>query len=342
MNTLARILARVIICVVACLLVCNTRVTAQIRSLRGDGLAVYYWPGTERLAARVIEQIRAAPPLPALPRDTTTARPIRIYLAPDAARFDSLTGGGAPDWGAGVALPDSDIIVMPLRQPKRGAFEEMGTTLRHEIAHIRLHRYLSPVRIPRWFDEGYATWASGSLDWESAWLLRLAFVRQQAPSLDSLALEWPEGATDARVAYLLSASAVQFLVDQSGERGLRVFLENWKSSGSFDDALGRTYGMTAGIFERDWRRAVRARYGWAVILSNTLVLWGIIGLLIVVLYVVRRKRDRKRYQRLLDTELPDDPAYWLEQEQIEAGPEVSSEEGKEPPKAGGEDRSASH
>ncbi len=316
MNAAARTFVRVILVLCARVLTVSTHANGQIPSLKSDGIAVYYWPGGERLAARVLENIRTFPPLPSLPPDTTTARPIRIYLAPDAVRFDSITGGGAPDWGAGVALPDSDIIVLPLHQPSRGSFDEMmSTTLRHELAHIRLHRYLAPINIPRWFDEGYATWASGSLDWESAWLLRLAFVRQQAPSLDSLALEWPEGATDARVAYLLSASAVQFLADQSGERGLRVFLENWKSSRSFDNALGTTFGMTTGIFERDWRKAVRARYGWAVILSNTLVLWAMIGVLIVVLYAVRRRRDRGRFARLLETELPDDPAYWMEQEQ---------------------------
>src|SRR5688500_6179678 len=95
-------------------------------------LVVLYWPGGERIAQRVLEMARAWR-LPALPADTFRT-PIRIFLTPDAARFDSITGGTIPDWGAGVALPDSSIIVLPLGQPTRGAFASMPATLRHELA----------------------------------------------------------------------------------------------------------------------------------------------------------------------------------------------------------------
>ncbi len=40
------------------------------------------------------------------------------------------------------------------------------------------------AELPRWFDEGYATWVSGGWDESSGWQIRLALLRGQAPPLD--------------------------------------------------------------------------------------------------------------------------------------------------------------
>ncbi|MBI4545726.1 MAG: hypothetical protein HY703_11060 [Gemmatimonadetes bacterium] len=276
-------------------------------------LTLCYWPGGERLARRLLALALAAPPLPALPRRVLNgAEPVRIFLAPDAPRFDSLTGGRVPEWGAGVAAPEQSVIVLPAYASDRAAAHELGGVLRHELAHIALHRYLEAARIPRWFDEGYARWAAGEWDFEAAWMLRLAFALNRAPPLDSLELAWPGAEMEARVAYLLAASAVGFLTEQSGERGLRLLLERWRRAGALEPALRRTYGLTLSQFEEDWRKAVRKRYGWPVFLTHSLVFWLFAAVLLLVLYAVRRRRDRTRLAGLRASEPPDSPAYWLE------------------------------
>src|SRR5690606_22708565 len=132
-------------------------------------------------------------------------------LAPDAARFNELTGGRAPEWGAGVAIPDAGVVVLPGYNSARAATGRLPRILRHELAHVALHRHVAPSRVPRWFSEGYATWAAGQLDPEAGWMLRLAFLAGSAPPLDSLTIRWPAGQIDARIAYLLSASVIQYL-----------------------------------------------------------------------------------------------------------------------------------
>ena len=189
------------------------------------------------------------------------------------ARFDSLTGGRTPDWGAGVAFPDSGVIVLPGYASERVLTRDLPRVLRHELAHVALQRHLGAARVPRWFTEGYATWAAGQLDTDAAWLLRVAFLMRRTPPLDSLVLEWPRGQADARIAYLLSASAIEYLVENGGERALTLFLERWRESGDFDAALRDTYGLTFGQLERYWGRAVRRRYGWMLFLAQSAVLW---------------------------------------------------------------------
>jgi hypothetical protein len=282
------------------------------QSIPAGPATIHFWTGQEALAERLAQRVIEAPPLPALPEDVLARGPIDIYLAPDPERWDSLTGGAVPHWGAGVADPFAGIIILPTYDWARTPLHTVHQTLRHELAHVGLQRFLGAARTPRWFTEGYAQWAAGQWDWDSAWRLRLALAGQRAPPLDSLTLDWPVGATDARIAYLLSASAVAYLVDRSGEHGLRVFLDRWQAEQDFETAFRAVYGRTMGQFEEDWRRHVKSTYGWGVIMTHSMFFWGIAALILVVLFAIRRRRDKQRLENLRANELPDDPAYWLE------------------------------
>jgi len=271
-------------------------------------LKVVFWPGHETRAERVRETLENRPGLPGLPEGYPSVA--IVFLAPDGERWHALTGGQAPHWGAGVAIPSRHRIVLPTFQTPWDGFRSEARTLRHEWAHLGLHDYLSGLRIPRWFDEGYAQWAAGEWSVQEAWRLRLALAGGRAPPLDSLTLSWPRGRTDAEIAYLLSATAVEYLVQGSGTRGLEVFLERWRESGDFEDSFRRTFGITTGTFERQWLAHVKRRYGWMLMLAQSTVFWLLLGVALVFLFRIRRRRDRERMARLRASEPPELPAYW--------------------------------
>jgi hypothetical protein len=253
---------------------------------------------------------------------------LSLFIAPTQGSFDSLTGGTVPEWGAGVAIPDLGRIVVPGFGPTRTRGWDEARVLRHEWAHLGLHQHLRGLRIPQWFDEGYAEWSSGGWNPAEGWRLRVAIAMGRAPPLDSLALGWPRDRASADLAYLLSATAVEYLIEESGERGLRLFLERWKSEGNFDNALRSTYGLTLGQFEEDWRRYVRKRYGWLFVLSHSSVFWLTLTFALLVMVRIRRGRDREGLARLRAGEPPDQPAYWEEcDEGTKEGPARSTEEG---------------
>ncbi len=271
---------------------------------------LHYEPRQHALARRLAGYLADAPPLPALPPDVLDSAGVDVFLAPDPEAWDSLTGGGVPEWGAGVAEPDAGVIVLPTFDWERTPPFTIYRTLRHELAHVALQRFLGPARTPRWVTEGYAQWAAGEWSPESAWRLRLAFLSQRAPPLDSLTLEWPVAESNARLAYLLSASAIGYLVQESGERGLAIFFRRWRDETDFNRAFRSTYGLTMGQFEEDWRAYVKRTYGWPLLLSHSLAFWLFAALLLLLLARRRRRRDRARLARLRATEPPDEPAYW--------------------------------
>ena len=271
---------------------------------------IHYWPDQEALAVRTAERLEGTLSFPGLPAGVLGGEGVDVWLAPSPAVWDSLTGGAVPEWGAGVAMPDRGLIVLPTYDWARNPPHTLHTTLHHELAHVALQRWLGPARTPRWFTEGYAQVAAREWSIESAWRLRLALMSDRTPPLDSLTLDWPVDATDARTAYLLAASAVAYLIDRSGENGIRVLLMRWRESVDFDQAFRSTYGLTMGQFEEDWRAHVKKRYGWTVILGQSFVFWIMAAVMLMVLVVIRRRRDRARLARLRATEIPDAPAFW--------------------------------
>ncbi len=282
------------------------------RELARREVVVRYAPGDSLLAVRVLDFLVDQPPLPAIP--SGLPRAAVAYLAPDESTFRALAGR-LPDWGAGIALPARRTLVIPVYASGRTAVGGRLAVLRHEWAHLGLHDYLGGLRVPRWFDEGYARWAEGGFDASEAWRLRLLLALGRAPSLDSLALTWPGDRASAEVAYLLAASAVAYLVEESGERGVAVLLDRWRASGSFEQALRVTYGVTSSQLEEDWRGWVKRRFGWLLVLSHSVVVWLVFGILLGALALVRRRRNRERMARLRARDpaeaTPDRPAWWM-------------------------------
>lgn len=268
---------------------------ANTQAIASGGWRVIFWPGYLPVARRTLGALEALPPLPGIP-PARAVLPSTVYLAPTREVFDSVTGG-APEWSAGVAIPSQRIIVVPAYATEHTGTDDPAITLRHEVAHLALHSYIGG-RIPRWFDEGYATWASGGFDQSAAWRLRVALLVGSAPPLDSITLTWPRDAARARLAYLLSASAVQHLAERGGPRALPRLLQLWRQDGSLDGAVRSVYGLTLGQYEEEWQRMVRRRYGWLLGLSQITVFWALLAVLLLLLGYQRRRYTRARLATL--------------------------------------------
>lgn len=280
-------------------------------TVRAGDVVIHYWPGQQRLAESLLPGPQAVTFI-GLPDDILRrGSDVVVYLAPDEARFDSLTGGRAPEWGAGVALPQQGIIIIPGYVSERTGTHTLPVILRHELAHVALQRRLGDAEIPRWFTEGYSTWAAGQFTDDEGWMLRLALLTGRAPPLDSLTLDWPLIGTDAQLAYLLSASAARYLHSLGRPDTFERFLDEWARSGSFEQALRGVYVISSPQFERLWRAHARRRYGWLQMAAQAAFVWVLLSVLVLVFWLIRRRRNRLRLEQLLRTEPPDQPAYWM-------------------------------
>jgi hypothetical protein len=247
-------------------------------AIRVGQVTVVAWPGQLGLARELARRAAEPTEWPGLGR--RTPGPLRLIVVPDARRLDSLSSSRAPPWGAAVAVPGERIVLL------RADIGDIYRTLRHELAHLALHEAIA-VRVPLWFDEGYAAWAAGEWERLGALELNLAVVRGAVPDLGGLDGALRGSASRADAAYALAASAVTELARRNPTNSLTPLLNRLSLGDDFEAAVRATTGLTLSQFELEWRRSLRQRYslatwilaggGWGVL---TLVLW----------FLVRRRR----------------------------------------------------
>ena len=277
------------------------------RYLESPRFTARYQAGDSLRAARALETLEAVRPLPGL--SVTDAR-ATLTVAPTREVMDSLVGGLVPEWAGAVAIPGRMEMIVPSGRFWPGSRAEEVRVLRHEWAHLALAHEMGRLRIPRWFNEGYAEWAAGGWLEGGGLKLSAALAFGGAPPLDSITIGWPRERVPAEVAYLLSASVIHYLVESSGTDGLEAFLAAWKERGSFADGMREVYGAAPDQLEVAWRKWVKRRYGWLMVLSHSTVFWLLLAGALAAMFFVRRRYRREQMARLRAEEPPDAPAFW--------------------------------
>ncbi len=251
------------------------------------------YPSENTLARSLLDFAVRTDSCPGLP---TPRERVLIAIAPDRQRFRDWAGPGAPEWGSALSFPESHRVVM---QGSRAGSDagDPRETLRHELAHLALHEYLDDLP-PRWFDEGYASFAAREWSRNDVLATNFALALRGTPSFDELETEFQGPTTGVQSAYALAYQAVLDLDALGGPRGLALFFDDWKRTGRMDTAMRATFGITLGEFEHRWQSNTRRRYG-GLALFGDLALAGLVLLLVILpLYLVRRQRDRRRMAAL--------------------------------------------
>ena len=306
-----------------------TQLDAPLRLDRARFTAVCY-PEDEKLATALLARAVSNDSFPGLPRPVQR---VLIAIAPDQRRFREWAGSGAPEWGAALAFPDSRRIVMQGKRASSDAGDPLEV-LRHELAHLALHEYLGDLP-PRWFDEGYASYAARELTRNEVLATNFALALRGMPTFDELDDRFTQGATSAQAAYALAYRAVDDMASIDTARGLSLFFGHWKATGSLDRAMRAAYGMTLVTFERDWQQRTRRRYGGLALFSDLTLASVVVLIIITPLYLARRRRDRRRMAALVAADvaaerLAVDPIDELLGRVVEAPEAAPPAEGEEP------------
>lgn len=267
--------------------------TAPLRLDRSRFTVVFY-PTERMLAQSLVTLAIENDTFPGLPRPTQR---VLLAIAPDKRRFHEWVGPSAPEWGAAVAFPDSRRVVMQGRSAGSDAGDPRSV-LRHELAHLALHEYLGDLA-PRWFDEGYASYAARETGRDDALAANVALAIKGTPTFAQLDSEFMQGSTTAQTAYALAYGAVDQLASLDTAHGLSRFFQTWKREASIERAIRESYGITMSEYERRWQRQTRRRYGGLALIGDV-TLGGLVLLLILLpLYIARLQRDRRRMAALV-------------------------------------------
>lgn len=255
---------------------------------------VVAYPRDAHLARSLLAAAARGDSFPGLARPRAR---VAIAIAPDRDRFRALTGGMAPEWGAAVAFPASGRIVMQGQRAGSDAGDPIEV-LRHELAHLALHEAMGDLP-PRWFDEGYASYAAGEWGRDELLATNVALVLGRMPSLAELDSGFYRGASTAAASYALAYRAVAELAALDPDRGLTLFFEHWRATRSVERAVRLAYGVTLPGFEQRWQTRTRRRYGALAAATDVTLATVIFLALVLPLWIARRRRDRRRLERLV-------------------------------------------
>jgi hypothetical protein len=240
------------------------------------------------LALSLAEGAGAPADFPGLGR--ISPQPLTLIVVRGDSAWRVMSRGLAPPWGAAITLEGPRIVVL------RADAGNWSQVLRHELAHLALHQVVH-LPVPRWFDEGYASWAAGEWSRMDALTISGAVLRGHVTTLSALDGRLHDAGADPAVAYALAMSATVDLGRRNHGGTLGPLFGLLASGVDFDEAVLRTTGLSVTRFEEKWATDVRRRYGlftWMLAGGG----WTLVAVVVLVLARRRREEDAPRRAQL--------------------------------------------
>lgn len=237
--------------------------------------------------------------------DVTLPDSLDITIVNTQEQFDSLVGGRMPDWGAGAAVPGRDLIA--LRRSMMSQYPgSLANLLQHELAHIALHKRVDGNRIPRFIDEGFASWFAG--EWTLTNITTVAAAQLTKSLLPLRQIDDVNGFRQAKanLAYSQSYLVVFLIYQKYGELAFTDLLDAFAAGRTTDDAFRLGLGVPFWSFENEYRSFLSEKYTLLSILSDTMGLWVILAIMVIVGYLLVKRRKKAAVDR------------WREEEKLES------------------------
>jgi len=226
--------------------------------------------------------------------DTLHYRP-RIYIEQNLSDFSRRIGSAIPDWGAAVAMPYRQMIV--LKSPAHFRLEKsLYELIKHEYAHLALEDRLYHVEPPRWLNEGLAMYVAYEWGWaNNISLSQAALFGSLVPLRDIEKLNrFPSGR--AQTAYAQSYIAVKYLLEQYGIESFNILLDHLKDGKSIDTALMAAIGSDYDGFEQEFTIYLKSRFNLLTIFIDMSYLWLFLAIVVIVGFILKMLNRKKKYQ----------------------------------------------
>ncbi len=235
---------------------------------------------------------------------------VRIVFVDHAGRVAEATG--MPHWVAGVARPESGEIVIARHGPD-GSPTDLERLLKHEMAHVVLHRATAGAELPRWFHEGVAESLTGGISLARAQTLAGAVFGPGVPDLERLEAQFHgNDAPDASVAYAAARDLVEFMRARDPDGAtLRQLFTQLRQGHGFEAAVTRSFGVPMRELVGVWRDGLPGRFMWYPMVAGGGVPFFLLLPLVAVAWVRRRRVVRAGWARLEQEDALDRAAFGL-------------------------------
>lgn len=233
---------------------------------------------------------------------------VRVEIARTPGEMETFAPSGAPypEYAAGVAYSELGLVLLSLTPIHAGQEQDLGEVFRHELAHVALHDALNGQTVPRWFNEGFAVFASGESSFTRMKTLSMATVGGSLIPLRDLERTFPDDETKAQIAYAEAVDVLRFLVRREDAHRFRALVSELREGKNLDQAVLDAYAVDLATLELEWRDDASRRYTFMPLLLSGTFFWVIALALAVWAWRRRKRRDKITLQRWAREEVVED------------------------------------
>ena len=191
-----------------------------------------------------------------------------IRLIKDRGSFQSMIHSGPV---VAVAISRENLIIIDNSKMKTHPFS-LGTTLKHELCHLFIHRYVEKGTLPRWLNEGICQNISDGISeimiGENKNLLKQAVLSGKLLPMISLEKRFPPEDRPLLLAYEQSKSFVEYIEKEYGPEGTLHILDQLKDGKDIASSVHLALSVSYGDLEKSWKNNLKANITWLIYVSS--------------------------------------------------------------------------
>lgn len=226
---------------------------------------------------------------------------IEVRVAKNTQEMKAIKPGQQPpEWATGMAMRGERLVLLSLTPPGGGKLVGLRELFLHELVHILMYDATRRTDLPIWFNEGIAIHLSGEFSFARHRTLTASALQGDLLPLSQLDRNYPPSGRMVNIAYAQSADLVKFLSERYGKEGSLIpdLLERLRRGDEFQPALESLCKRSLKQVENEWMQSLNMHYKWVPSVTGGGALWGIITLLLLFSYFIRRRRARERLRRM--------------------------------------------
>jgi len=256
------------------------------RSITDSGLEVRYHGSSDVLAKQVLERagifLSETSRFLGLPWENQYS----IVIAQSRDEFVELqpTARQAPEWAGALTYPGLKMVLIMTPAAMETGGSRYWSLLRHEMAHLLLGDAESrhATRLPRWFQEGIATYVSGEMNLARLMQLGWAQATGATPDFRDLEYTFPSQSSLAGAAYARSYLFVKYISQRFGDDAVARLLSESFQRGGINRGVVAAFDMNLAELLVGFDQYSRVKATWIPVITSTATLWGVITLLFLI------------------------------------------------------------
>lgn len=209
--------------------------------------------------------------------------------------------GRAPTWAIGLSLVNRQTVLVRHGLGPNRQLVDIHDTFDHELAHVAIDVARQGHHVPRWFNEGFASYHADEWTLERGEeVVRAAAISSLIP-LKDLDRTFPDHAQVTSLAYAQSHHFTRFLAENYGEDVFGKLITRMRDH---DEAFSVAFTMVTGddfeVVELTWRTRLAENASPISNLADGTPLFFGASVLFLIAWLVRRRRKRERFEHLDD------------------------------------------